>query len=136
MSDLRNYIVGRSTHSDIRLDDQSISRSHAEITISKDGRYYLTDCQSSQGTFIVRSGEWSRITQSFVAADEPLLLGRYQCTVSALLAQVRAGTANSGGVHRSENIKSKPAERHEDGLPEGRVTRDPSTGEIIGLDDE
>ncbi|MCX7944601.1 MAG: FHA domain-containing protein [Deltaproteobacteria bacterium] len=45
-------IIGRSPDSDIRLKDPWISRSHAEIIVSEDGRFYLEDLASVNGTYL------------------------------------------------------------------------------------
>jgi diguanylate cyclase (GGDEF)-like protein len=44
--------LGRDATADITVSDQSISRKHAQITKEKDGKVYLTDLGSSNGTFI------------------------------------------------------------------------------------
>lgn len=42
---------GRQLDNDIVLQDESISRNHAEI-LSEDGKYILSDKQSTSGTFV------------------------------------------------------------------------------------
>ena len=135
MPALKNYIVGRSAESDICLDDSSVSRFHAEITISTDGRFYLTDCNSSHGTFIARNGSWSKITQDFVTGNESVLLGRYQSSIPALLSLLKDDSKHSANGSLSKNSDATDAKFVEDGLPVGRVARNPDTGEIIGLED-
>ena len=44
-------VIGRSSGSDIQLDDPRVSRTHAEINYS-DGNFTITDAQSSSGTII------------------------------------------------------------------------------------
>ncbi len=44
-------IIGRSPDCDIAIDNTAISRKHASIEF-KDGEYFLTDLQSSNGTFL------------------------------------------------------------------------------------
>ena len=43
--------VGRHHHSDVVIDDPSISRRHAEITYSGEG-YFVSDIGSKNGTFV------------------------------------------------------------------------------------
>jgi predicted component of type VI protein secretion system len=133
---LKNYIIGRSAQSDICLNDSSVSRFHAEITISTDGRFYLTDCNSSHGTFIARNGSWLQITQDFVTGNESVLLGRYQSTVPALLSLLKDDSQHSANDKLSKDSDATDAKFVENGLPVGRVARNPDTGEIIGLEDD
>ena len=43
------YRIGRGAGVDIQIDDDSVSRVHAELTVTQSGAYYLTDCASSGG---------------------------------------------------------------------------------------
>ncbi len=44
-------VIGRDEKADIFLNDSQVSRSHARITI-ENGQYYITDLESTNGTFI------------------------------------------------------------------------------------
>jgi pSer/pThr/pTyr-binding forkhead associated (FHA) protein len=44
-------LFGRSEECDVQLNDRSVSRQHARIEVSE-GRYLITDCDSSAGTFV------------------------------------------------------------------------------------
>ena len=112
------YRIGRSPGVDIRIDDDSVSRVHAELIATQSGSYYLTDCASSGGTYVARNGEWRRIRQEFISPTDAILLGHYQTTAPALIALAR----------RSEG--GKPT--REDSLPVGPVRRNVDTGEIMG----
>ncbi|MCJ7596340.1 MAG: FHA domain-containing protein, partial [Desulfobacterales bacterium] len=48
LKDGANYI-GRSSR-DIKIDDPTVSREHLKIT-AREGRYYVTDLKSRNGTF-------------------------------------------------------------------------------------
>ena len=114
------YRIGRGAGVDIRLDDGSVSRVHAELIATPSGSYYLTDCASSQGSYVARNGEWCRIRQEFINPTDAILLGHYQTTAPALVA-----------------LAAKKVRRSDDGtaLPEGPVRRNAATGEIIGEED-
>ena len=115
------YRIGRS-NADIVIDDPTVSRQHAELVKTADGRYFLTDCASTAGTFVQRGGEWHPIRQDFVSADEPIRIGRGVWTAAGLIA--RTGQAAGPADH--------PAGRDpRDALPEGDVRRDPLSGEIL-----
>ena len=116
-SDFSVYRIGRSSDVDIRIDDTSVSRLHAEMVATQGGAYYLIDCASSGGSFVARNGQWVRIRQEFIGPTETILLGRYKTTAPALIA--RAG-------------QRKPWSGEGVPLPEGPVRRNADTGEIIG----
>ncbi len=122
MADIRTWLIGRNPECDIVLADATISRRHAELVEAADGRLFLTDRRSAAGTWTRKNGEWVRLRQGFVAADEKLLLGRYATTAQALMklaAQGRAGSAVAA---------TAPVEPD---LPAGGVMRNPRTGEIV-----
>ena len=130
---MRTFVIGRSPDADIVLADDSVARQHAELVITDDGRFHLTDCGDGDGTWravAMRAGQevWERTRQSFVAAGQPLRFGSVRVTVQELLARREpsprdkeaAGPAGGGGGAGSV----------EPGL-RGPVERDPLTGEIV-----
>ncbi len=130
---MRTFVIGRSPDADIVLADASVGRQHAELVITDDGRFHLTDCGGGDGTWravAMRAGQevWERTRQSFVTAGQPLRFGSYRVTVQDLLArrapsrreQGATGPAGGGGG----------AGTAEPGL-RGPVERDPRTGEIV-----
>lgn len=132
----RNFVIGRSAYADVVLPETSVARRHAEVVVTADGRYHLTDCASPGGTWRRtddgKEDKWERIRQAFVVITEPLRLGDHDCTILSLLGdRLAPEEGNAGG-----NGAGKGRCRHE-GLPEsaepprGRVERDPETGEIV-----
>ena len=115
------YRIGRSSTADIKIDDTSVSRIHAELIVTREGSYYLTDCGSGGGSFIARGGEWVPVQQQFIGATDDLLLGRYQTTAQQLVSMLKDHQDNSAEQKRS------PV----DDLPSGPVRRNIETGEII-----
>jgi class 3 adenylate cyclase len=81
------YKVGRSPKSDIVMTDGSVSREHAELSETSDGRYSILDLGSSFGTFILREGEWRKVKQAVVGPDEPIMLGKHRTTPQQMLTQ-------------------------------------------------
>ena len=77
--------VGRSPDSDIRIRDETVSRRHAELTVTSTGRYYLTDCGSLRGTSVFRGGEWILLRQDYVDSDERLRFGEFETKLAHLL---------------------------------------------------
>lgn len=76
--------IGRGEGNDVRIADQSVSRRHAELIIARGGRLYLTDCASSGGTFVSRNGDWVRIRQDYVEANERVRFGAHEIAVRTL----------------------------------------------------
>ena len=114
------YRIGRGAGVDIQIDDDSVSRVHAELVATPSDAYYLTDCASSGGSYVAHNGEWKRIRQEFIDPTDAILLGRYQTTAPALIAMA---------VQQKRRSVGMPP------LPEGPVRRDVDTGEIIGEED-
>ena len=111
----RTLTIGRSRRVDIRLGDGTVSRLHAELTLTGSGRLYLADCGSLRGTWILDGGEWKPRRQGDVDRETELRFGKFRTKLSDLL------------------------DRNSIDLPEGRTRTDPisvrprrdaSTGEI------
>lgn len=129
------YRIGRSTEADIRVDDSSVSRLHAEIITTPGGGCFLTDCASSVGTFRARNGKWVPLKQDFVGINEALLLGRYQTSAKQLLALAAQGRGLQAAAG-DEQLHQRPragrdASIPNDDMPRGPVQRDEETGDII-----
>ena len=93
MSGYRSYTVGRSSKADIVLPgvDASVSGVHAELVVSTEGRYFLSDAGSSNGTY-VRDGEsWSPLRQAFIEAETEVRLGNQKLVGKDLIAKLPAG---------------------------------------------
>ncbi|MBF0584810.1 MAG: FHA domain-containing protein [Magnetococcales bacterium] len=111
---MKTYWIGRQTNNmDVTISHDSISSLHAELVETDDGRYYLTDCASTNGTFQRKSGQWVRIRQTYVGLTEPILLGAYETTVRDLLSRRR----ETGPIQKKQQGGSS------------RYMRNPDTGE-------
>lgn len=116
------------------ISDESVAPRHAEVVVTDDGRFYLTDCASPGGTWrriawqdnsaAAREQDWELLRQAFVRGDEKLRFGQHLASLDALFAALvrkagfdagESGGAGGGGTPR----------------PRGRVERDPLTGQII-----
>lgn len=86
---MKTLWIGRSKNEmDILIEDDSVSGRHAELIITRDDRYYVSDCASSNGTFVRRDNQWIAVTQDYVSGEEPLRFGSFQTTVFQLLNRV------------------------------------------------
>lgn len=137
MGSLATYRIGRDQSNDVVIDDNSVSRLHAELVLSKSGKMYLSDCKSNNGTFVGRDGQWVPIIQNFIEPAEVILLGRHQTTGSQLMAMAQASArARAGKSAPPSQSKRSHAEeqRQKNDLPSGKVRRDPGTGDIIKVE--
>ncbi len=78
------HIIGRGTEADIWVEDGGVSRRHARITCRSDGRYFVEDLGSTNGTFIGAQ----RVQLSEVRPGDRLQIGphvtlRFQITDDA-----------------------------------------------------
>jgi len=84
------YTIGRAD-ADIVLDDpeKTVSKHHAELTISDGGRQlYLVDCGSSNGTFVRRDGRWEKIKQDRIKEDDLVRFGSSNVRIRDLLKRL------------------------------------------------
>lgn len=81
MSRIRTYVVGREDECDVRLDDSSVSSRHAEVVRLTDGRLYVTDLASRNGTFVVEDRGPREIQQDFLPTTGRIRFGN--CTLKA-----------------------------------------------------
>ncbi len=85
----RKYTIGRGLNCDIVLSDDTVSRVHAELTLLEDGKLLVTDCSSTQGTFLMQHGGEARaIKQELVLARDTLRFGNVSMSVKELLHAV------------------------------------------------
>ena len=126
----RVFIVGRGRRADIRLDDASVSRLHAELVVSDGGAIHVADRSSANGTWFETDGRWERIAQRAVVPGDRLRLGDVEIAVSELMRRVPA-RADAGTPADGQAASRVAGRRSGDGLPQGPVRRDPRTGEVI-----
>ena len=126
---MRTLVIGRSPSADVVIADTSVAPHHAELVMTADGRFHLTDCATEGGTWRQSddgAGEvrWHPLRQAFVRPDDSLRLGDYQCTAGDLLrwsrGAPREGSADVGGWEAAAQRRVR-----------GPVARDPATGEIV-----
>jgi pSer/pThr/pTyr-binding forkhead associated (FHA) protein len=135
---MKAWTIGRSRTADIIIgpDQGSVSRAHAELVETDDGRYYLTDCDSRFGTYIKeKGGNWKRFRQTYVQKRDHIRLGEHEITVAELLTLV-PDDSEPRPVPQYVFVTDRDTARESDSsdiseLPHGPVERDPATGKII-----
>jgi pSer/pThr/pTyr-binding forkhead associated (FHA) protein len=84
------YTIGRAD-ADIVLDtpEKTVSKHHAELTISDNGRsLYLVDWGSSNGTFVRRDGRWEKIKQDLIKEEDLVRFGSSNVRIRDLLKRL------------------------------------------------
>jgi hypothetical protein len=80
------YRLGRLRDNDFVIDDRTVSRHHALLSVAADGALHLTDLDSTGGTFVREATGWTRVADRDVAPDSELRFGNYEVGVAAVLA--------------------------------------------------
>ena len=91
---MKIYTIGRDhpgTDSDIVIpaNQDTVGRTHLNLSCEDDGRYCVTDRGALNKSFLMQGGVWHQISEAFVQLDTPLMLGSYQTTVENLLAMAK-----------------------------------------------
>ena len=124
------YTLGRDTAAAITVQHTTVSRLHAEVIPLPDGRLYVTDCASRNGTFINEDGHWRKISQDFAGADAQLRFGEVETSVPHLLALIARLQISSSAREAGPPV----AESEEEKLDASQgVALNPETGEPIAL---
>lgn len=72
-----SLIIGRDPNRDIPLPGQRVSRNHAKIDRYPDGRYTVTDLNSTNGTFLEGTRLLANVAENW-RPNQPLDVGEYQ----------------------------------------------------------
>ena len=68
----------------IWINHDTVSNVHAELDVLN-GRFFLRDLNSTNGTFVEKEGKKLRLQEGYVEIDQVLFLGECRCTVRELL---------------------------------------------------
>lgn len=91
------------------LEHRSVSRRHAEIAFLPDGRIHLTDCATTNGTFVLDDNRWRPLQQAILRSADRIRLGQYALTAGELGAWCKR---SDGGARDSNDIsRSAPTSR-------------------------
>ncbi len=80
----RTYVIGRKGQ--IQLFDKTTSAKHAELSVI-DNQMYLTDLDSTNGTYLMDHGKRKRFKQGYINLEQTLAFGEHVCTVRELVAR-------------------------------------------------
>jgi len=82
----KTYIIGRK--GSIPLFDKTTSSQHAQLVIDKE-KMYLTDLDSTNGTFLVLDGKREPFKKGYISIGQTLSFGEHICTVRELIARTK-----------------------------------------------
>ena len=123
----RRIRIGRGQGMDVTLPSAKASRLHAELEVRPSEqpskpRYVLRDCNSTNGTRVLRNGRWLRVDAEAVQSTDKVRFGDYETTVGELLRRVASGNTPGAGRGRKDGQDHRLA---------GPVKRNPGTGEVM-----
>jgi len=82
------FTIGRSHDCDILLNDYSVSRLHAKLSLFQNGQWVLTDLGSRFGTFIRNNDQYVPISEERIFSSDTILrFATHTITVRELLEQ-------------------------------------------------
>lgn len=128
---LHVLVIGRqgaSSHPDIAVppDQDTVGRTHAELTVSDNGACYIVDLDSANGTFLKEAGKWKRVKQAALDLGSEIRLGEYRTTPAVLLSMRSARAAPRQQVPPSV----EPQKTDKPKTPGAKPRRNPLTGEV------
>ena len=109
----RTYIIGR--HGDIKLDDDSVGRRHAELIVTE-GTYHLSDLGSINGIEQIKDGRRFPFKQGYVLPEDEFSFGERIYSIAELLTMLNPAT----GYGNPDNSNSNSDARFVGGLPKIR----------------
>ncbi|MCB2262325.1 MAG: FHA domain-containing protein [Candidatus Thiosymbion ectosymbiont of Robbea hypermnestra] len=86
----RKFSIGRRRSCDIPLAHESVSGHHAELDFLDNGKLLLTDCNSTNGTFLLQgAGVGKPVHQELVSPMDQVRFGDIELSVRELLEALR-----------------------------------------------
>lgn len=78
--------IGRDAVCDVRLEDDTVSRQHARVSATGDGRLRIEDLASSNGTWRQEQGRWRAVHDESLAPDARVRFGEHEVVLAEALA--------------------------------------------------
>ncbi|MCP4981076.1 MAG: FHA domain-containing protein [Gammaproteobacteria bacterium] len=100
----RTYILGREGH--IYIDSPTASKQHAEIKVVN-GKIYLRDLDSTNGTYLLKHNRLVYFEQGFVNPLQRVVIGDQKHTIYNLLAIACDFAAKDDATTQLNNIDWK-----------------------------
>jgi pSer/pThr/pTyr-binding forkhead associated (FHA) protein len=84
----RRFTIGRDRHCDVAVEDESVSRRHAEVWLGPDGLLRIADLGSSNGTRLIRDGKSSPVKEAILQTGDRLRFGTVAMDLDELIEKV------------------------------------------------
>ena len=81
----KTFVIGR--HGDIRIDDDSVSKRHAELQL-RNNQVYLRDLGSTNGIYLIKNNRPIRFYEGYVQFNQIVAIGRKVYRISEILDQI------------------------------------------------
>lgn len=87
---MHRFSIGRDASCDIILDDPRISRRHAYLTLSPDGKIHFEDEGSMNGSYLLEGSDRVRITSTYLKPSARLQFGKVQISLTEIMRKIHA----------------------------------------------
>ena len=126
---------GRDPGCDLVLEHPTLSRLHARLELAADGRVWVHDPGSSNGTFVNRNDAWVRIEKVVLCIGDRISFGDVEVPLNELTAMFgrHANTrleAKKFRVRQARNTARSSAGQTDRGPAMNKPRRNPLTGKI------
>jgi len=127
--------IGRADDCHLVLDDDSVSRVHANIDVTSEGYLAVQDTRSTNGTFLHRNGRWIQTRKAILGTHDRIRFGDREVPLDQLVELF--GNHARVRLREGYSVRGKPL-LFDDilaDLPKPRIVlenprRNPLTGDI------
>jgi len=88
----------------IYINSPSVSKPHLKMKI-KNGRIYLRDLNSANGTYLIENGGLVPFEEGYVSSHQPLVIGAVKCTILSLSKIAGVYSASNNTASDSDDTK-------------------------------
>lgn len=98
--------IGRGSQCDLVLDDDSVSRVHADVEVTGEGYLAVRDANSSNGTYLHRNGHWIRIRKVILGTQDRIRFGDCEVKLESLVGLF--GDRSRVRLREGYSVRGKP----------------------------
>jgi pSer/pThr/pTyr-binding forkhead associated (FHA) protein len=98
--------IGRSSECNLVVDDESVSRIHANIEVTGEGYLAVQDARSSNGTFLHRNGRWIRTRKVILGSQDRIRFGDHEVPLDRLIELF--GNQSRVRLREGYSVRGKP----------------------------